>query len=444
MQWISPDLPDSLAQFGYLLAEYLFRPWTLYQLLIIGACYGVGLLLASRIEPVLEARARNIRGNADILRMVVALLRRTEWIFFLILLWLARSILVNVTWPSRSYLLSVALALAFAWLASSVLTRAIRNKTLARMIALGAFIYIAVGILGVREPVNSFLDAIALQFGNVRISALLVLSTLVATSLLLWLANIVGRLIENRIGQLNDLSPSVRVLVGKVVRIGLIVLALVFAVSSAGIDLTALTIFSGAIGVGLGFGLQKVVSNFVSGIIILSDNSIKPGDTIELGETFGWIQELRARYVSVVTRDGREYLIPNEDFVTQKVVNWSYTDNFVRVDVAFGVSYDSDPHEVIRIALEATEKIERVNASRKPVCWMTAFGESSLDFKLRFWIDDPQRGLTNIRGQVLISLWDAFKEAGISIPFPHREIIVRTPIEIRGEKSPKKAPGRGA
>jgi small-conductance mechanosensitive channel len=203
------------------------------------------------------------------------------------------------------------------------------------------------------------------------------------------------------------------------------------AMQSLNIDLTALTVLSGAVGVGIGFGLQKVVSNFISGIIILLDQSIKPGDTITLGETFGWIRELRARFVSVVTRDGREYLIPNEDFITTQVVNWSFSDKFVRLDVPFGVSYSSDPHEVTRLAIDAAAGVDRVDSRvRRPVCWMTEFGDSSINFVLRFWIDDPQGGLTNIRGKVLLALWDTFKEYGISIPFPHREVIMRTPVTI--------------
>jgi small-conductance mechanosensitive channel len=200
--------------------------------------------------------------------------------------------------------------------------------------------------------------------------------------------------------------------------------------SGLGIDLTAFTIFSGAVGVGIGFGLQKVVSNFISGIIILMDRSIKPGDTISLGETFGWIRELRARFVSVVTRDGREYLIPNEDFITREVINWSFSNELVRLDVEFGVSYDSDPHQVSELAIEAARGVDRVDPSRDPVCWMTGFGDSSLDFILRFWIRDPQNGLANIRGKVLLALWDAFKANAIAIPFPHREVIMKTPVQL--------------
>jgi small-conductance mechanosensitive channel len=242
---------------------------------------------------------------------------------------------------------------------------------------------------------------------------------------LLWLASTVGNFFDRQINQVEDLTPSLKVLIGKIVKIFLFIIAVVVAASSIGIDLTALTIFSGAVGVGIGFGLQKVVSNFISGIIILLDKSIKPGDTISLGETFGWIRELRARFVSVVTRDGKEFLIPNEDFITQQVVNWSFTDKLIRLDVPFGVSYDSDPHEVSRLAIESCSAIQRISKSKPPVCWMTEFGDSSVNFLLRFWIKDPRNGLTNIRGTVLLALWDTFKEHDIDIPYPHTEVIIK-------------------
>lgn len=414
---------------------YFAQPWTLYQLLIIAGCYAVGWAVSLRAEPWLEARARTIKGNPGLLRIIIAIMRRINWVAFLLLLALARAVTLELTWPSRSYILSLALALGSAWLAISVLSRIIHNKTLARAIAFAIFAYVALGILGLRGETALFLDRVALQVGDLRISLLFVLRTIVVTAGFLWLANLTGNFLDTRIQSIDDLSPSFKVLVGKVVKIGLIVVAVMMALSSTGIDLTALTVFSGAVGVGLGFGLQKVVSNFISGVIILVDRSIKPGDTIELGETFGWIRELRARFVSVITRDGREYLIPNEDFITQQVVNWSFSDKLVRVDVEFGVAYDSDPHQVSKLATGACEAIDRVLPSPAPVCWMTAFGSSSLDFKLRFWISDPQNGLTNIRGKVLLALWDAFKENDINIPFPHREIIMRTPVEITGEHS---------
>jgi small-conductance mechanosensitive channel len=292
-------------------------------------------------------------------------------------------------------------------------------------------------ILGITDDAAAILDRAAFDIGTFRISILGVIEATVFLGVLLLISLNVGNFLDRRIQRIDELTPSLRVLIGKILRIVIILLAFLVAMSGLGIDLTALTVLSGAVGVGIGFGLQKVVSNFISGIIILMDESIKPGDTISLGDTFGWIRELRARFVSVVTRDGREFLIPNEDFITREVINWSFSDSYVRLDVPFGVSYDSDPHEVSRLAIEAAASVGRVDSTRtQPVCWLTAFGDSSLDFLLRFWIRDPQQGLTNIRGKVLLALWDTFKEHGITIPYPHREVIFKTPAgaeELRGQ-----------
>jgi small-conductance mechanosensitive channel len=199
----------------------------------------------------------------------------------------------------------------------------------------------------------------------------------------------------------------------------------VTGLNAVGFDLTSLTILSGAIGLGIGFGLQKVVSNLVFGVILPLDKSIKPGDVISLGETFGWISGLNARYVSVVTRDGKEYLIPNEDPITGQVVDRSCTDRLARLDLQFGVSCESDPHEVRRIARAAAGSVKRVAQTPTPVRHIIGFGDSSIDFVLRFWISDPSGGLTNVRGDIYLALWDAFKAAGISIPFPQREAPAR-------------------
>lgn len=428
-QFISEVTGQVSQQAGDLIG-YFSAPWALYQLLIIVGCYGVSWLMASRVEAQLEGWARGIKGHPGLLRLLIAVMRRIDQLLFIALLAIARWVVLAYSWPSRTYILSVALTLAIAWFVSAVLSRIIRSRAVSRLISIGIFTYVALGVLGLRGDVSAGLDAAAINLGDFRLSALFVLRVIVVTTAFLWFASLLGNFLDNRINRLDDLSPSFKVLAGKVVKISLIVLAGLMALSATGLDLTALTIFSGAVGVGLGFGLQKIVSNFISGVIILADKSIKPGDTIQLGDTFGWIRELRARFVSVITRDGREYLIPNEDLITQQVVNWSFSDKLVRLDVDFGVSYDSNPHEVTKLAIEAAKGVPRVLTDKAPVCWMTAFGESSLDFKLRFWISDPQAGLTNVRGQVLLALWDTFDANNINIPFPHREIIMRTPVEV--------------
>ena len=421
----------------------IYQPWTLYQLAFIVGLFGFSWLVAKRLEPPLEQWVRNQKLNAGFLRVLAALLRRVEWITFIPLCWSAYTIANAYTWPWNTFLLRGAYSLALAWLVINVLSKIIRSKQLSRSIAVIAWIVVALNITGYLVPTMATLDALAFTIGDVRISALLVIKTVGLLLALIWLATNTGNFVETRVKGMTDLTPSLQVLIGKFVKIFLVVMAIIIAMNSVGIDLTALAVFSGAVGVGLGFGLQKVVSNFISGVIILLDKSIKPGDTISLGETFGWIRELRSRFVSVVTRDGREFLIPNEDFITEKVINWSFTDKLVRLDVTFGVAYDSDPHKVSELAIGAAKSVERVSNIKNPVCWMTEFGDSSLNFVTRFWISDPQNGLTNIRGQVMLALWDAFKENGIAIPFPHREIIMRTPVEVTSAdemvvKAPKK------
>lgn len=405
----------------------LADPWTLYQFAIIAVLFFIAKLASRGLESRLEARARRIKGHQGLLRVVVALMRRTDWILFVLLLFAALTVLRSLTWPSRTLLLSLTLSLSLAWLFTSVVSRIIRNRLLARTIGWIAWTYAAIVILGIDDEAAAFLDTLALPLGATRLSALVLLKAAVLLTGTVWLAIVLGNYFDERVQRSDELTPSIRVLLGKVVKIGLVIAAGAIALSSVGVDLTALTVFSGAVGVGLGFGLQKVVSNFISGIIILLDKSIKPGDTITLGDTFGWIRELRARFVSVITRDGREYLIPNEDFITQQVINWSFSDEMVRLDVPFGVSYEADPHQVSALAIEAAMSVGRVDADRRPVCWLTGFGESSLDFVLRFWIRDPQQGLTNVRGKVLLALWDTLKENEIEIPYPHREVIMKRP-----------------
>ena len=424
---------------------YIYQPWTLYQLAIIIALYLFCQLVARQVEPRLEAWVRSLKVNTGLLRVLAALLRRVEWILFVPLAYLTYYLSYEYAVSSlaagnefarflvakKVFLLLLAANLSNAWLVITVGSRIIRNRTLARLVGWLAWGVVALNLTGYLDDTVRALDAWGISFGEVRVTALAVLQGLALLIGLTWLASQTGNFVENRIQRSTDLTPSLQVLIGKFVKIFLVVVAVAVALNSAGVDLTALTVFSGAVGVGLGFGLQKVVSNFVSGVIILLDKSIKPGDTISLGDTFGWIRELRSRFVSVVTRDGREFLIPNEDFITQEVINWSFTDKLVRLDVHFGVAYDSDPHQVTKIVIEAAKGVKRVNTTRnQPVCWLTGFGDSSLDFICRFWINDPQNGLTNIRGQVLLAIWDTFKEHGVGIPFPHREIIMRTPVEI--------------
>jgi small-conductance mechanosensitive channel len=358
------------------------------------------------------------------MRILAVIHQRLRAIFYVSLIWITVAVMKEVTWPSRSYFLAIIATLALAWLLIVFVTRLIKSPFLRKIVRYGAWTYVTLQILGLQDVATSWLDSAGFSIGDFRISALLIIQAIVIIGVLIALARFVTMTTTSRIKANEDISPSMQVLIVKALQIGFYGAAFYMGVKAIGIDLTGLAVLSGAIGVGLGFGLQKVVSNLVSGVIILLDKSIKPGDVISLGSTFGWINSLGARYVSVVTRDGKEYLIPNEDLITGQVVNWSHSNDFVRLDINFGTAYGDNPHEVRKLAIAAAQSVDRVLTTRPTVCHIVGFGDSSVDYILRFWISDPTGGLTNIRGNVFLALWDSFAANGISIPFPQREIKV--------------------
>ena len=420
---ISEQFQLLLAQAENFLSSLTTPGWRLYQVVIILSLFIVAWLVKMIVAPRFHSWMRTLEGRPKWqLRALVILHKRLFLIIFAVTAWMLVAVMREVTWPSRSYLIGLAATLATAWLLVGFAARLVRNRFLRRTVTWGLWIYVTLYFLGLIDTAQNFLDELAISVGDFRLSALTLLKALVITGLLFTFARLTSQTTAARIHQNEDISPSMRVLAVKILQIVLYSAAFFIGLKAVGFDLTGLAVLSGAIGVGLGFGLQKVVSNLVSGVIILLDKSIKPGDVISLGETFGWINSLTARYVSITTRDGREYLIPNEDLITNQVVNWSHSNDFVRLDIHFGTAYNDDPHEVRKLAISAAKGVDRVLSHRPPVCHITGFGDSSVDYILRFWIKDPTGGLTNIRGQVYLALWDTFKENDISIPFPQREV----------------------
>jgi len=407
------------------LLSNLLRPWNVYQLAIAVAVFIAAWILAAIIKPRMHDWMRTREGWPKWrMRALVVMHRRLRMVVFVALIWLVVIVMREITWPSRSYLLAIIANLATAWLFIAFATRLIQNPLLRAIVRYGAWIWVTLSITGLTEDARSLLERAAFTIGETRLSLWMILQALVIVTALLTLARLVSSTTAATIRRNEDISPSMQVLAIKFLQVGLFGAAFFLGLNIVGVDLTGLAVLSGAIGVGLGFGLQKVVSNLVSGVIILLDKSIKPGDVISLGDTFGWVSELNARFVAVITRDGREYLIPNEDLITNQVVNWTHSDSLVRLDIDFGVAYASDPHQIRRLAREAAAGVERVVGTPAPVCHITGFGDSSIDFILRFWIADPTGGLTNVRGNVYLALWDALKVAGVEIPFPRRDVTI--------------------
>jgi len=200
-------------------------------------------------------------------------------------------------------------------------------------------------------------------------------------------------------------------------------LAVLIALNSVGVDLTALTVFGGALGVGLGLGLQRIASNFVSGMILLYDRSIRPGDVITIGDRLGWVQELRARYIVVRDRDGVETLIPNENLIISEVTSWSHSDKSVRVKIKVQISYADDPEEAMQIIKEACVH-PRVLSDPETVVRLMSFGDNGMNLEARVWIEDPEAGVNGVRSDINLAIWKGFQKAGITIPYPQRDVRV--------------------
>jgi small-conductance mechanosensitive channel len=295
---------------------------------------------------------------------------------------------------------------------------------------------IAAQYLGWLDPIITTLDSIGVAAGRSRITLWSVLKLLFTLTLFVLVAAWISRWVERRLKKLSNLAPSTRIGIAKFSNAFLIGLSILMGLNAAGVDLTALTVLTGAIGLGLGFGLQSIAANFVSGFVLLMDRSIKPGDVISLSgqsgtstENFGWVQELRGRYVVVRDRDGVEMLVPNQQLISNAVINWSYTDPRIRLKLPVRVSYRDDPELALQILLTACEGQLRVLREPAPVSRLMHFSDSGIELELRFWISDPQEGVNNVRSEVNRAIWRLFKEHKITIPVAQREIVVNNPSQ---------------
>jgi small-conductance mechanosensitive channel len=333
----------------------------------------------------------------------------------------------------------IAVNLLGAWVVIRAGTRIVRNPVLSNALFIVAWGVAALNILGLLGPILTHLNAIGFSLGQRSITGLTVLKGALALILLMWAALAMSRFLADRIRTLEQITPTLQILLSKIVQLLLFTLAVVFALQIVGIPLTTFAIFGGALGVGVGLGLQKAASNIIGGVMLLVDKSIKPGDVVSVGDTFGWVTSMGGRYVAVRTRDGIEHLIPNEVFIAQGVENWSHTERAVRIRLPFGISYGANPHQAIGLALEAAAEIERVLKAPQPVCLFKAFGDSSLDLELRVWINDPQNGVSNIKSDVYLKIWDKLKAANVEIPFPQRDLHVKEPVEVRIANAPPAA-----
>ncbi len=313
----------------------------------------------------------------------------------------------------------------YLWVGIKVVSRMIKNNLFKKVIIYSAWIIIILNILNLYSDTAILLDTIAVTISGLRISIYSIIRSIVYFGVIFKVASILMTFISQRIEQSEDLNPTIKVLMTKAIYVLVFVFATILFINILGIDLGSLALFTSALGVGIGFGLQKIVANLISGVTLLLDNSLKPGDIIEVKDQFGIVKVMGSRYTSIVTIEGKEHLVPNEYFISNEVVNWSHSNKLVRHSVDVGVSYNSDIHQVMQLLEEASKKVDRILKRPKVVAQLVEFGDSSVNFKVQFWVNDPQKGILNVKSELLINIWDAFKANNIEIPFPQRDIHIK-------------------
>ncbi len=392
-----------------------------------------GRKLLERLWP--EQQSGRLRAQRQVLETLLVPL------FWVALLWFATSLMRQSEIDNA--IVRAAASLLNAWVLIRLFSTLVPDAFWSRTFAAVAWLIAALNITRLLDPTIAFLDGIALQAGDLRVSIYLVIKGILFIAFLVWIANLLSRLINSRIATASTLTPSVQTLISQSVRLILLFGAITIALSAIGVNLTALTVLSGAIGVGIGFGLQSVFSNLVAGIILLTERSIKVGDFIELNDGIqGTVREITIRSTLVTTNDNIDVLVPNSEFITKQMTNWTLRDALRRFRIPFGVAYGTDKELVRKAGLEAAESVSHTLTGvygREPQVWLVGFGDSSLDFELVVWLQ-PESVMrpAAVNAAYCWALETALNKYGIEIPFPQRDLHIRSgslPIEMEKSKS---------
>lgn len=435
------DLLDFTASAGVLLSS----PSTWWQLFLAAAglliAFLIGQYLQQRLQPLVAPGRITGLGRTAMRTGVLALIPLLWWLTLLAAsVWLRRR-----GHPTEVMHLAVILVGAFAFIRMGVFvlrhsfSPGSKLKAWEWSLTVTIWGMVVLHILGLLPVVIEVLNEYALTLGSTRISLYMVTSFVLSIALLslvaLWLTNGIQALLRRA----DSFDESIKLVLSKLTRFLLLTMAVVVAMVTAGIDLTAFAVFGGALGVGIGLGLQRIVSNFVSGIILAFEESIRPGDVISVGDTFGEVRGLHARHIEVRNRDGKDILIPNETLLTSEIVNWSHGDKNVRFHLPVQISYQDDPEIAMALLEQAARDTTRVLSDPAPAARLMGFGDNGINLDLRLWVNDPENGVNNVRSETYVRIWRAFHAAGITIPYPQRDVRL---IPERAAKATSPSAGR--
>jgi len=424
------DAWDLAAEYWGSVLARLAQPAYWWQIAALVLAAGLSWLIAGRVNKRLRQS-----GWPEPASRFTAVTPLVDRVFFLVLFGLsgfaAAAFLRSLRLPDgfASIIALLALALAAIRLVTGMLKRALRPGPLLaaseQLINWTAWLLVAMYLLGWMKPVALALDSIEIPVGRQGISVLDTLKAIVTMIVFLMAGSYLGTVATRGVMSKSDISIGLRVGISKFLRLILVVIAALLGLNAVGINLATLAVFSGALGIGLGFGLQRIAANFVSGFILVGDRSIRQGDVITIGERFGVVKELRARYIVVRDRDGVDTLIPNENVISAEVVNWSYSDRTIRLKLPVQISYQDNPRDALRLLVEAAAEHPRVMKDPAPASRVMKFDDNGIALELRFWIRDPEDGINNVRSDLHLAIWDRFSAAGLTIPYPQRDLHLR-------------------
>ncbi len=392
----------------------------------------IALVISRFYQNIISQNLQENQNNKkDLAQRLGTIKKRLAYpIILTCLLLLYLPIAKTLSYPSNLvYLIS---CLSIAFIIIRFVMNFFENNVFSRMITWVIWIAVALKVTDMSDVTYQSLESIRFSIGQFDTSLWIIIKTLVVFLVLIWISVQMVRIFDSWVKRVDEFSPSHRVLAQKFFRVFVTISILIFGLNSIGVEIQTLAIFSGAIGVGLGFGMQKVVSNFISGIILLLDRSIKPGDVIAVGSTqgggekdvFGWVRSLGARYVSIITRDGKEHLIPNELLITDHVENWSHSNDQIRLKIPFIITYDSDVEKALEILVESANARPRVVNKNKTGARVLELSDEGVKMQLRVWISDPVNGVVNVRSFILRDIIKRFKEEGIKVPYRMQELMI--------------------
>ena len=405
----------------------------IWQVLVLLLALGVAWWLSFRLRQQNEQRSGEVGAQSALRTFGSGSLKRIAFpLIALVLVVILRKVLAALHWEHLSLLhlagpllVSLALARMFAYVLRRVLPQGLFLTSFERVVTVIIWFGVILHLTGLADPVIEALEQVSIPVGKQKLDLWMLVHGTVTVGVTLLVALWIASLIESRLMAAERLDANLREVMARLAKAVLAVIALLSSLSLVGIDVTALSVFSGALAVGLGFGLQKIAANYVSGFIILLDRSMRLGNLVAVdATTTGIVSQITTRYTVLKMLTGTEVIIPNEYLVSNIVRNLSFSDTRVRVAVNVQVSYKTDLDQAMQLMIDAARQQERVLSDPEPAVMLTDFADSGINLELGFWIPDPEAGTGGVRSDINLAIWKAFRESGIEIPYPQREVRV--------------------